>query len=81
MADVRITVVKRLDNQELFGDNPPLTFTGVGLCDRFEEGQVTVHEGGNATVRVDRQVLGLLRIAEEIHGHVFVVDADLFECP
>ena len=29
MADVRITVVKRLDNQELYGDNPPLTFTGV----------------------------------------------------
>ena len=46
MADVRITVVKRMDNQELFGDNPPLTFTGVGLCDRFEDGQVFISKEG-----------------------------------
>jgi hypothetical protein len=39
MADVKITVIKKMDNKQLFGENPPLEFTGIGVCDRFEEGQ------------------------------------------
>jgi uncharacterized repeat protein (TIGR04076 family) len=46
MADVKITVVKRLDNKELYGSNPPLEFTGVGLCDRLEEDQVFISKEG-----------------------------------
>jgi uncharacterized repeat protein (TIGR04076 family) len=46
MADVRITVLKRLSNEELFGPNPPLHFTGATLCDRFEEGQVYISKEG-----------------------------------
>ncbi|MBW1696557.1 MAG: TIGR04076 family protein [Deltaproteobacteria bacterium] len=46
MADVKITVVKKLNNKELFGDNPPLEFTGAALCDRFEEGQEFICKEG-----------------------------------
>ena len=38
MPDVKITVVKRMDNKQLFGDNPPLEFTGIGQCDRLKDG-------------------------------------------
>ena len=48
MTKVKITVVKNLSNKELFGDNPPLTFTGTALCDRFEEGQVFISENGQS---------------------------------
>ena len=46
MSKVKITVVKRLSNTELFGDNPPLTFTGAALCDRLAEGQEFISENG-----------------------------------
>jgi len=46
MSKVKITVVKRLNNKELFGDNPPLTFTGAALCDRMTEGQEFISENG-----------------------------------
>jgi len=46
MPDVKITVVKRLSNKELFGDNPPLEFTGQPLCDKFEDGQVFISKEG-----------------------------------
>jgi len=48
MTKVKITVVKRLDNKELFGENPPLTFTGASSCDKFEDGQVFISENGQA---------------------------------
>jgi len=46
MADVRITVVKKFDNKDLFEGTPPLEFTGVGVCDRFEEGKVFISKEG-----------------------------------
>jgi len=46
MADVRITVLKKLDNKKLFGDKPPVEFTGNRLCERFEEGQVFICKEG-----------------------------------
>ena len=46
MADVRITVVKKLDNKDLFDGVPPLEFTGVGTCDRFEVGNVFISKEG-----------------------------------
>ncbi len=46
MADVRITVVKKIDNKTLFEGTPPLEFTGVGVCDRFEEGKTFISKEG-----------------------------------
>ena len=46
MPDVKITVVKRLDNKQLFGDNPPLEFTGEGQCDRLKDGQEFICKEG-----------------------------------
>ena len=46
MADVNITVVKRLDNKQLFGDNPPLEFTGIGVCEKFKDGQEFIFKEG-----------------------------------
>ena len=47
MADVKITVIKKMDNKKLFGENPPLEFTGNGVCDRFEEGQEFICKEGS----------------------------------
>ena len=46
MANVKITVAKKMDNKKLFSDNPPLEFTGIGVCDRFEEGQEFICKEG-----------------------------------
>lgn len=46
MARVKITVVKKVHNRELFGDNPPLEFTAVPQCDKLEEGQEFVSDEG-----------------------------------
>ena len=44
MANVRITVVKKIHNKDMFGDNPPLGFTAVPECDRLEVGQEFISE-------------------------------------
>jgi len=46
MANVKITVVKKLSNTDLFGKNPPLHFTGMGECDRVQLGQEFISEEG-----------------------------------
>jgi uncharacterized repeat protein (TIGR04076 family) len=46
MAKVKITVLKKLNNKELFGDRPPLTFTGAAECDRLAVGQEFISENG-----------------------------------
>ena len=46
MADVKITVVKKIDNREMFGDNPPVAFSIASPCDRVEEGQEFISENG-----------------------------------
>lgn len=46
MADVKITVVKKMDNKQLFGENPPLNFIGNGICDRFEVGKEFICKEG-----------------------------------
>jgi len=45
MARVKITVVKKLNNKDMFGDNPPLTPTSVPECNRLEVGQEFVSDG------------------------------------
>ena len=37
--EVKITVLKRTHNKELFGDNPPVPFDEPPQCDWFETGQ------------------------------------------
>jgi len=44
MAKVKITVVKKVNNKDMFGDNPPLGFTAVPECDRLEVGQEFISE-------------------------------------
>ena len=39
MAKVKVTVVKKVHNKELFGDSPLVGFTAVPQCDKLEEGQ------------------------------------------
>ena len=46
MAKVKITVVKKLHNKDIFGDNPPLGFTAVPECDKLEVGQEFISEEG-----------------------------------
>ncbi len=46
MAKVKITVVKKLNNKDLFGDNPPLVFTGAAECDRLKVGQEFISDEG-----------------------------------
>jgi uncharacterized repeat protein (TIGR04076 family) len=46
MADVKISVVKKLNYHELFGPNPPAGFTGATECDRLEVGQEFISEEG-----------------------------------
>lgn len=44
MAKIKITVVKKVSNKELYGDNPPLTLTEVPVCPRLEVGQEFVFD-------------------------------------
>jgi len=39
MANVKITVVKKVNNKDIFGDNSPLGFTSPPECDKVELGQ------------------------------------------
>ena len=47
MANVKITVVKKIHNKDMFGDNPPLGFTAVPECDKLEVGQEFISEEGS----------------------------------
>jgi len=47
VAKVKITVVKKVNNKDLFGDNPPVGFTAAPECDRLEEGQVFISDEGS----------------------------------
>ena len=46
MADVRITVVRKMAHSEVFGDEPPLEFTAADECERVKLGQVFISEDG-----------------------------------
>ena len=45
MAKVKITVVKRLNNNDIFGGNPPLAYTSPPICDRLQDGQEFIIDG------------------------------------
>ena len=47
MANVRITVVKKLNNKDMFGNNPPLGFTSTPECRKLEVGQEFISEEGS----------------------------------
>ena len=47
MAKVKITVVKKINIKDMFGDNPPVTFTGEPECDALELGQEFIVEEVN----------------------------------
>jgi uncharacterized repeat protein (TIGR04076 family) len=47
MPKVKITVVKKVHNKDMFGDNPPVEFTNNPVCDKVEEGQEFISDGGN----------------------------------
>jgi len=38
-SKVKITVVKKVSNQDMFGDDPPVGFTAAPQCDKLEVGQ------------------------------------------
>ena len=44
MAKVKVTVVKKLNNKDMFGDNPPAEFTEAPECDALELGQEFIVE-------------------------------------
>ena len=46
MAKVKITVVKKVDNRDMFGDNPPAKFTVPTACDEIELGQEFIVDEG-----------------------------------
>lgn len=46
MAKVKITVVKKVSNEEMFGDNPPVDFNSTPECNRLELGQEFISEDG-----------------------------------
>ena len=46
MANVKITVLKKLNYHELFGPDPSAGFTGSPECDRLEVGQEFLCEEG-----------------------------------
>lgn len=41
---VKITVVKKINNKDIFGDDPPVGFTTTPECDAFEVGQEFIIE-------------------------------------
>ena len=45
MAKVKITVVKKLNNKDLFGNNPPAECTAEPECHELEVGQEFMVEG------------------------------------
>ena len=45
MANVKITVVKKVNNKDMFGDNPPLGFTSNPECERLEVAQEFISDG------------------------------------
>ena len=47
MAKVKVTVVKKINNKDMFGDNPPLGFTIAPECNLLELGQEFILERGN----------------------------------
>ena len=46
MATVKITVVKKVNNKDMFGDNPPVEFSMAPECNRLELGQEFISEDG-----------------------------------
>jgi len=50
MAKAKITVVKRLDAKDLYGDNPPAEYDEeriTAACNRFEDGQEFIVDNHN----------------------------------
>lgn len=45
MVKVKITVIKKLNRNDIFGDNPPVGFAASPECDRFQEGQEFIFDG------------------------------------
>ena len=46
MAKVKITVVKKVHNKDLFGDKPPIPFNMAPECNKVELGQEFISESG-----------------------------------
>ncbi len=46
MEKVKITVVKKVHNKDMFGDDPPVGFTANPICDRLEVGQEFISDRG-----------------------------------
>ena len=46
MVSVKITVVKKVSNKDMFGDNPPVGFTASPECNKLELGQEFMSEEG-----------------------------------
>ena len=46
MPQIKITVVKNVNNKDMFGDNPPVAFTATPECDRVEMGQEFISNQG-----------------------------------
>ena len=46
MAKVKITVVKKMNNKDMFGNNPPVGFTMAPECDQLEVGQEFIIDDG-----------------------------------
>lgn len=50
MAKAKVTVVKKLNNKDLYGENPPAAFDEVRItpeCNKFNEGQEFVFDQPN----------------------------------
>jgi uncharacterized repeat protein (TIGR04076 family) len=46
MAKVKITVVKKVNNKDMFGNKPPVEFTLAPECNRLEVGQEFISDEG-----------------------------------
>jgi uncharacterized repeat protein (TIGR04076 family) len=67
MAKVKITVVKKLDAHEVFGDAPPAPYTHASVCGRFAVGQEFDSKGECppnfchwAFADIQRDIIGML---------------------
>jgi len=47
MAKIKITVVKKVNNKDMFGNNPPAEFTATPECDKLELGQEFISDEGS----------------------------------
>jgi len=47
MVKIKITVVKKIHNKDMFGDKSPVEFTSNPVCDKVELGQEFISEGGS----------------------------------